>query len=202
MPIIPEEFLKRYADSNSKDPKVAISMVMWLMIYDEKPSSWARDFFEETGVLTQPEDDEARKSQIQKVRRWRNAAEKSVRLPPRGKRGASSAYKQALQDWKRINPRPTDEDLLAGWTPQSLPPTSGIEIEDNQAAKKSNKAEKAAVTPPEKTTETKKIEDTAAVKRLFKTGGVEDQNKKTQGEPNELLDAVDAELRKAGIPFD
>ena len=118
--IAPEEFLKRYADSNRKDPKAAINMVMWLMIYDEKPSSWARDFFEETGLLTQPEDDGARRSQIQKVRRWRNAAEESVRLPPRGKRGTSSTYKQALREWKRINPRPTDEELLAGWTPQPL----------------------------------------------------------------------------------
>ena len=84
MPITQEEFLKRYAESNRKDPNAGIRLVMWLMIYDDKPSSWARDFFEENGVLTQPENDNARKSQLQKVRRWRNAAEDTVRLPPRG----------------------------------------------------------------------------------------------------------------------
>jgi hypothetical protein len=121
MSITPEELLQRYADSRRKDPKAAIRMVMWLMIYDGEPASWARDFLEDASFLTKPEDARARNSQIQKVRRWRTAAEESVGLPPRGKRGTTSDYKQALRAWKRINPRPTDEELLAGWTPKPLP---------------------------------------------------------------------------------
>jgi hypothetical protein len=189
MVITPEELLKRYAESNRKDPRAAINMVMWLMIYDAKPSSWARDFLEDAGLLTKPEGKNALASQIQKVRRWRNAAEKTVRLPPRGKRGTTSDYKQALQEWKRINPRPTDDELLAGWTPQSLAPEVKGQGEDSAAT-------------PVKTTPRKTSEVAASHKPL--TGSAVPKNPKEpqSEEPNELLAAVDAELRQAGIPYD
>jgi hypothetical protein len=158
VPIIPEEFLKRYADSRRKNPKAAIRMVMWLMIYDEEPASWARNFFEENGVLSPPEHDGARNSQIQKVRRWRNDAEQSVRLPPRGKRGTTSDYKQALEDWKRINPRPTDEELLAGWTPQPLP----LQEEDPAAQEGLGKVQ-PKTTPRAKNSQEKPAEPTEEI---------------------------------------
>jgi hypothetical protein len=98
---------------------------------------------------------------------------------------------------------------FAEMCPEALDPNSKMKIEDaptpaarkaamtKRAAKKAAKVEKAAVTPPKKPTETKIIEEVAAAKRSFENAG-----KIQSEEPNDLLDAVDAELRAAGIPFD
>jgi len=201
MTITADELIDRYDDLVRRNPETSMRMVMWLMLYDQQPASWARDFLQDVGVLTAPTGDAEKKSQLRKVHRWRTAVEEAAGLPPRGQRGATLDYRRALNEWRRLNRRPSKEDLLAGWTPQSLPPTSGIEIEDNQAAKKSTKEEKAATTPPKEATEIKKIVEAPAPKPSINPENWNQKSPKEE-EPNELLAAVDAELRPAGVLID
>ena len=141
MTITAAELIDRYEDTGRRDPETALRMVMWLMLYDQRPASWARNFLEEAGVLVTPKDVTERTSQLRKVHRWRTAAEDAAGLPPRGKKGSTQDYRLALHKWRSLNRRPSKDDLLSGWLPQPLPPTSGIEIEDPRATKKSTKAE-------------------------------------------------------------
>lgn len=124
MTITADELIDRYEDSVRRNPETAMRMVMWLMLYDQQPASWARGFLQDVGVLATG--DTEKTSQLRKIHRWRTAAEEAAGLPPRGKRGATQEYRRALNDWRRLNRRPSKEDLLAGWTPQPLaPPQQG-----------------------------------------------------------------------------
>ena len=114
------DLIDAYEDSIRQTPKAAALMVIWLMIYDEQPDTRVHEVLEEKGVLQKATDKKTRASQIQKVRRWRVAAETSTGLPARGKKGTSDAYRIALVKWKAINPRPTKEQLLSGWVPKPL----------------------------------------------------------------------------------
>lgn len=120
------DLIESYEDELRQDPKMALKLIIWRTIHDEQPASWARDFLEKVGVFPKAEGSEDRKemtkkAQIRLIDRKRAALEKSVGLPPRETRGATSDYKRALTEWQRINPRPTKEELLAGWIPRSLP---------------------------------------------------------------------------------
>lgn len=118
--------LDAYEKSLGKNPKTAIRMVMWLMIYDEEGATWARDLLEVVSIFGKPENDTIRANQLRKVDRWRSAAENSTGLPPRGKKGGSEDYRQALAHWKALNPRPTRDQLLAGWTPRTISPEPDV----------------------------------------------------------------------------
>lgn len=118
--------IESYEDELRQDPKMALKLIIWQTIHDEQSASWARDFLVKVGVFPKAEGSEEQKEKTKKaqkrlIERKRAALEKSVGLPPRETRGATSDYKRALTEWKRINPRPTKEELLAGWIPQPLP---------------------------------------------------------------------------------
>lgn len=121
------DLIDLYEESIRKDPETAIRAIMWLAIYDEKSASWARDLLEKGGVIPNPGDETAKRNQLRKLDRKRVILEQSVRLPSRNKKGATSTYKQALGEWKRINRRPTKNELLVGWVPQPLPVGIGKE---------------------------------------------------------------------------
>lgn len=138
--ISPAEILGHYTDEIQNIPEIVIRAIVWLTIYDEKASSWARNFLEKYGVFPKPaveaniradakiiqvaeidrEINKIKKAQLRLIDRQRVKLEKSVGLPRRIKRGTTPDYERALYEWKQINPRPTNEDLLAGWTPKPL----------------------------------------------------------------------------------
>lgn len=122
LPISAGELLDDFEDSIRKNTKSALRMIIWLMIYDELAASWTRDFLEEKGVFPKATTKTEKKNQLRKIDRTRQSLEKSVNLPVRAKKGATSDYKKSLIAWKRINPRPTKDELLAGWNPLPLPP--------------------------------------------------------------------------------
>jgi hypothetical protein len=121
LPISAAELLDEFEDSIRKHPKSALRMIIWLMIYHELAASWTRDFLEKKGVFPKPSSETEKKNQLRKIDRTRQSLEKSVNLPIRAKKGATPDYKDALIAWKRINPKPPKNELLAGWTPQRLP---------------------------------------------------------------------------------
>lgn len=141
--ISPEDLLKLYKDKSQKDPAILLNMIIWQTIYEKRSDAWARDLLVDSELLPNP-DDVAREridagkvkegreykevikienNQLQFIGRKRRELEKSVNLPGRGKRGSTDEYNKAIQRWKQINPRPTDEALLAGWSPKPLPDT-------------------------------------------------------------------------------
>ena len=124
LPISHDELLDDFEDSLRKHPGSALRMIIWRMIYHELAASWTRNFLEEKGVFPKPTSETEKKNQLRKIDRTRQSLEKSVNLPVRAKKGATSDYKDSLIAWKRINPRPTKEELLAGWSPQPLPASS------------------------------------------------------------------------------
>jgi len=119
-PINASDLIDAYDFSIRQSPEAAVRMVMWLMVYDQRSVAWVHEFLETAGVLEKAADEKARSSQRRKLHRWRVAAEKSTGLPPRGKKGCSDAYRTALAKWRVINPRPSKEQLLAGWVPTSI----------------------------------------------------------------------------------
>jgi hypothetical protein len=138
--ISPADILGHYSDEIRNSPEIVIRVIVWLTIYDGKSSSWARNFLEKYGVLPKPaveaniradakiiqvseidrEINKIKKAQLRLIDRQRVKLEKSVGLPSREKRGTTPDYELALYKWKQINPRPTNEDFLAGWTPKPL----------------------------------------------------------------------------------
>lgn len=120
LPLDASDLIGAYEESVRQNPASAVRMVMWLIIYDDRPVTWAHKILEKEGVLQKAVDAKTRASQIQRVRRWRLAAEKSTGLPARGKKGNCDAYRIAVAKWRAINPRPTKEQLLAGWVPIPL----------------------------------------------------------------------------------
>lgn len=110
------------------DTDSALQMVMWLTIYEKRPTSWAWRILIKNNFFPDQEEPEGgdrakkiKKTQLRRIDRVREKLEKSVGLPPRGRRGATSEYDRAFSEWKRLNPRPTRDEMLAGWAPQSLP---------------------------------------------------------------------------------
>lgn len=120
LPINASDLIDAYEESIRQTPETAVRMVMWLMIYDDRPVTWAHKILEKEGVFQKAVDVKTRASQIQKVRRWRIAAENATGLPARGKKGNCDAYRIALAKWRAVNRRPTKEQLLAGWAPTPL----------------------------------------------------------------------------------
>lgn len=125
MPISASELLDAYDKSLLVNPKFSIRMVIWRMIYDEQQAAPVRDLLEKAGIFAKPETRTILKNQLKSIDRQRAAAEKSTGLPSRGKKGACDLYRQALHKWKKLNPRPTNQQLLAGWTPVPLEDAAG-----------------------------------------------------------------------------
>ncbi len=150
LPISASEVLDAYEQSVRKNPETAIRMVMWLMIYDELQVTWARDFLEEVRIFAKPEAGEAetiRANQLRKVHRLRTNAEKSIGLPGRGKKGASETYRQALNKWRALNPRPSKEQLLAGWSPKPIDLGDSPSVESTAIATQSAPIATAELSP-------------------------------------------------------
>jgi len=127
--LTPEDLLKAYetevvSQIGSKPlgdkADSGVDMVLMLMIIDNKSGRWGRDFFVKTGKLPKPADDPKgteRTTQIRKVNRWRSKKEKEMWLPEREQGGVSQLYRRKRAKWDAANPRPTNEQLLAGWKP-------------------------------------------------------------------------------------
>ena len=94
LPISAGELLDDFEDSIRKNTKSALRMIIWLMIYDELAASWTRDFLEEKGVFPKATTKTEKKNQLRKIDRTRQSLEKSVNLPVRAKKGATSDYKK------------------------------------------------------------------------------------------------------------
>ena len=214
-----EDLLDLYEQAIRKDPTMALCMIIWWTIYDEKSASWARDLLEDAGLMPNPETEadkkceaglvieaekgkvakKIEKAQLRLIDRKRESLEKSVRLPPRTKRGATSDYKLALYEWKRINPRPTKEELLAGCVPKPLPDSFNPQVR-HQAGEEAVPAAGApnpgqvSEMQPEAAIMNKKPASPPTQKANEDSAPREDQSE----ESNELLAAVDAELREAG----
>lgn len=118
---ITADYIDVYEDFLRTNPRTAIRRVMWLMIYDDQSAEDIRDYLERVKAIPKPEDVKTRNSQMRQVHRWRAKAEESTGLPARGKKGATLEFHRALGEWKKLNGRPTKEQLMAGWTPQPLP---------------------------------------------------------------------------------
>lgn len=125
MPISASELLDAFDKSLLENPKFSIRLVIWRMIYDEQQAAPVRELLEKAGIFARPETRAILKNQLKNIDRQRAAAEKSTGLPSRGKKGASDLYRQALHKWKQLNPRPTNQQLLAGWTPIPLGAAAG-----------------------------------------------------------------------------
>ena len=131
------KLIEAHEDAFRNRPGLPLEAVVWLLIYDELPASWGRDLLVKEGVFPKPENERSLRNQLRQIDRKRESAEKKVGLPPKGNRGGTAQYKAALEHWKRLNPRPTKEELLGGWAPLpvvSSPTNSISQASDGKAA--------------------------------------------------------------------
>ena len=131
--IAPEILVKSYYDSFREDPEMGVKRIMFLMIYDDREAKWVQKFLQKVGVLEESSSEKEQKAQLRKIHRVRSQVSDLCGLPRRGKRGATNEYRTALVAWRAINPRPTEEQILAGWMPQPLGATTGIPQETQQS---------------------------------------------------------------------
>jgi hypothetical protein len=122
-----EELLKAYESKNSVSPSATAEhidcesrLVLIWAIYDFRSGEWVHDFLVEEGHLKDPEDANARLTQVRKVQRWRARMEEELGLPPRGRGGVTATYRAKRRKWESVNPRPTTAQLLAGWAPKKV----------------------------------------------------------------------------------
>lgn len=118
--IAPEILVKSYYDSFREDPELGVQRIMLMMIYDDREAKWAHKFLQKVGVLEKSSDKKEQKAQLRKIHRLRSQVADMCGLPIRGKRGATQEYRSALAALRAINPRPSEDQLLAGWMPQPL----------------------------------------------------------------------------------
>ncbi len=156
--IAPEILVKSYYDSFREDPELGVQRIMLMMIYDDREAKWAHKFLQKVGVLEKSSDKKEQKAQLRKIHRLRSQVADMCGLPIRGKRGATQEYRSALAALRAINPRPSEDQLLAGWMPQPLVEPANVQQKpvDPDPTKAVDPKHAAAVTketPPEEETE-------------------------------------------------
>lgn len=142
--VSPEILFKSYYNASREDPMMGVRRIMWMMIYDDFEAAWALKFLNTVGVLKKPVDEKEQEAQLQKIHRLRKKETVSCGLPSRGKRGGTDKYQDAVAQWRAINPRPSEQELLDGWIPRPLG-VAALKEEADQTKEDVNTAE---LSPP------------------------------------------------------